>query len=156
VPRQFVILETDDLGGFALFRHLDLLTCLLLLQQFLQRILVLVFELLRMKVASLGLNDVLSQLQHVLRNLFVRDVVEVVGLLARPRQCSTHVPKKEIDELYLNNPYYIVPDGEVGQQAFAVIREAISEEGMVALGRVVLLPASTSSPWSHAARDCWA
>ena len=29
------------------------------------------------------------------------------------------VPKQEIDELYLNNPYYIVPDGEVGQQAFA-------------------------------------
>jgi DNA end-binding protein Ku len=47
------------------------------------------------------------------------------------------VPKKEIDEIYLNNPYYIVPDGEVGQQAFAVIREAIRKEGMVALGRVV-------------------
>src|SRR5204862_2118734 len=30
------------------------------------------------------------------------------------------VPGKEIDELYLNNPYYLVPDGEVGQQAFAV------------------------------------
>jgi DNA end-binding protein Ku len=41
------------------------------------------------------------------------------------------VPKKEIDELYLNNPYYIVPDGEVGTQAFAVIREAIKQEGMV-------------------------
>jgi DNA end-binding protein Ku len=47
------------------------------------------------------------------------------------------VPKKEIDELYLNNPYYIVPDGEVGQQAFAVIREAIRQEGMVAIGKVV-------------------
>src|SRR5438552_7705871 len=47
------------------------------------------------------------------------------------------VPKAEIDELYLNNPYYIVPDGEVGQQAYAVIREAIRKEGMVALGRVV-------------------
>src|SRR5438876_5977271 len=47
------------------------------------------------------------------------------------------VPKKEIDELYLNSPYYLVPDGEVGQQAFAVIREAIRKEGMVALGRVV-------------------
>src|SRR5262249_61438278 len=46
-------------------------------------------------------------------------------------------PKKEIDELYLNSPYYLVPDGEVGQQAFAVIREAIREEGMAALGRVV-------------------
>jgi DNA end-binding protein Ku len=47
------------------------------------------------------------------------------------------VPKNEIDELYLNNPYYIVPDGEVGQQAFAVIREAIRQEGMVAIGKVV-------------------
>lgn len=47
------------------------------------------------------------------------------------------VPKTDIDELFLNNPYYIVPDGEVGQQAFAVIREAIRKEGMVALGKVV-------------------
>ena len=47
------------------------------------------------------------------------------------------VPKDEIDELYLNNPYYIVPDGEVGQQAFAVIREAIRQEGMVAIAKVV-------------------
>jgi DNA end-binding protein Ku len=47
------------------------------------------------------------------------------------------VPKKEIDELYLNSACYLVPDGEVGQQAFAVIREAIRKEGMVALGRVV-------------------
>jgi DNA end-binding protein Ku len=47
------------------------------------------------------------------------------------------VPKDEIDELYLNNPYYIAPDGDVGQQAFAVIREAIRKEGMVAIGKVV-------------------
>ena len=47
------------------------------------------------------------------------------------------VPRREIDELYLRDPYYIVPDGEVGQQAFAVIREAIRKEGMVALGMVV-------------------
>jgi DNA end-binding protein Ku len=48
------------------------------------------------------------------------------------------VPRNEIDELYNDRPYYIVPDGEVGQQAFAVIREAIRKTGMVALGRVVL------------------
>ena len=47
------------------------------------------------------------------------------------------VPRSEIDELYLRDPYYIVPDGEVGQQTFAVIREAIRKEGMVALGKVV-------------------
>jgi DNA end-binding protein Ku len=55
----------------------------------------------------------------------------------RTIEIDEFVPKKEIDELYLNNPYYLTPDGEVGQQAFAVIREAIRKEGMVALGRVV-------------------
>jgi DNA end-binding protein Ku len=48
------------------------------------------------------------------------------------------VPRAEIDDLYIDRPYYIVPDGEVGQQAFGVIREAIKAKGMVAIGRVVL------------------
>jgi DNA end-binding protein Ku len=47
------------------------------------------------------------------------------------------VPRSEIDELYWNIPYYIAPEGEVGRQAFAVIREAIKKEGMVAVGHVV-------------------
>jgi len=55
----------------------------------------------------------------------------------RTIEIDEFVPKKEIDELYLNSPYYIIPDGEVGQQAFTVIREAIKREGMVALGKVV-------------------
>jgi DNA end-binding protein Ku len=46
-------------------------------------------------------------------------------------------PRHEIDELYWNTPYYIAPEGEVGREAFAVIREASRKEGMVALGRVV-------------------
>jgi DNA end-binding protein Ku len=45
----------------------------------------------------------------------------------RTIEIDEFVPRKEIDELYFNNPYYIVPDGEVGQQAFAVIREAIRQ-----------------------------
>jgi DNA end-binding protein Ku len=55
----------------------------------------------------------------------------------RTIEIDEFVPKLEIDELYMRDPYYIVPDGEVGQQAFAVIREAIRKEGMVALGKVV-------------------
>jgi DNA end-binding protein Ku len=47
------------------------------------------------------------------------------------------VPRKEIDELYFANPYYIVPDGEAGAQAYVVIREAIEQGNMMALGRVV-------------------
>jgi DNA end-binding protein Ku len=48
------------------------------------------------------------------------------------------VPKTEIDERYIASPYYLAPDGQVGQDAFAVIRDTIGKLNMVALGRVVL------------------
>src|SRR5262249_24950891 len=47
------------------------------------------------------------------------------------------VPKSKIDERYIDSPYYIAPDGQVGQDAFAVIRDTIGKMNMVALGRVV-------------------
>src|SRR5260370_14941623 len=47
-------------------------------------------------------------------------------------------PRKEIDELYYIRPYYIAPDGKVGQDAFVVIRQVIGEMNMVAIGRIVL------------------
>jgi DNA end-binding protein Ku len=55
----------------------------------------------------------------------------------RTIEIEEFVPKTQIDELYIRDPYYIAPDGEVGQQAFAVIREAIRKEGMVAVGKIV-------------------
>jgi DNA end-binding protein Ku len=48
------------------------------------------------------------------------------------------VPHNEIDELYDIRPYYIAPDGKVGQDAFVVIRNIIEQMKMVAIGRVVL------------------
>jgi DNA end-binding protein Ku len=48
------------------------------------------------------------------------------------------VPAVQIDKRYYDNPYYIVPNDTVGQEAFAVIRDAMKGKGMVALGRVVL------------------
>jgi DNA end-binding protein Ku len=56
----------------------------------------------------------------------------------RTIEIDEFVPKDEIDQLYNIRPYYIAPDGEVGLQAFAVIRKAIEKENMMALGRVVL------------------
>ncbi len=48
------------------------------------------------------------------------------------------VPRAQIDERYYDSPYYLVPSDKVGQEAFAVIREAMRGKEMVALGRVVL------------------
>ena len=41
----------------------------------------------------------------------------------RTIEIDEFVPKKEIDELYLNNPYYIAPNGEVGQHKIRIGRE---------------------------------
>ncbi|OAF12388.1 Ku protein [Bradyrhizobium centrolobii] len=48
------------------------------------------------------------------------------------------VKREEIDPRYIIRPYYLTPDGKVGHDAFAVIRETIRELDMVAIGRVVL------------------
>ena len=53
-------------------------------------------------------------------------------------EIDSFVPREQIDERYLDSPYYIKPNDQVGQEAFAVIREAMRGKGMVALGRVVL------------------
>ena len=67
-----------------------------------------------------------------------REELEAVAIESkRTIEIEQFVPKTQIDELYIRDPYYIAPDGEVGQQAFAVIREAIRKEGMVAVGKVV-------------------
>ena len=48
------------------------------------------------------------------------------------------VPRRQIDQRFFDTPYYITPNELVGQDAFAVIREAMRHKGMVALGRLVL------------------
>src|SRR5215467_3489118 len=51
---------------------------------------------------------------------------------------DSFVPKDEIDERYLNHPYYIVPDGKAALDAFAVIRDAMKDQERVALAKIVL------------------
>jgi DNA end-binding protein Ku len=47
------------------------------------------------------------------------------------------VPREEVDEIYLDESFYLVPSEEVAYEAFAVIREAMKKKGWVGLGRVV-------------------
>jgi DNA end-binding protein Ku len=67
------------------------------------------------------------------------DEIESVALEStKTIEIDEFVPQDEIDELYNIRPYYIAPDGKVGQDAFVVIRNIIEQMKMVAIGRVVL------------------
>jgi DNA end-binding protein Ku len=46
--------------------------------------------------------------------------------------------EKDIDRLYWNVPYYLLPGEKGGVEAYTVIRQALAETGRIALGRVVM------------------
>lgn len=66
------------------------------------------------------------------------ELEEVALESTRTIEIDEFVDKSEIDPRYLIRPYYLRPDGKVGHDAFAVIRETIREMNKVAIGRVVL------------------
>jgi len=56
----------------------------------------------------------------------------------RTLEIDRFVPQDEIDPRYREKPYYIVPEGKEGVDAFAVIRDAMKNKDRVALGRIVM------------------
>jgi len=68
-----------------------------------------------------------------------RDELDDIALEStRTIEIDEFVPRADIDSRYVIRPYYLVPDGKVGHDAFAVIRETIRSMDKVAIGRVVL------------------
>jgi DNA end-binding protein Ku len=68
-----------------------------------------------------------------------KDELENIALEStRTIEIDEFVPKSDIDQRYAIRPYYLVPDGKVGHDAYAVIRETIRSMDMVAIGRLVL------------------
>jgi DNA end-binding protein Ku len=68
-----------------------------------------------------------------------KDELENIALEStRTIEIDEFVARSEIDDLYLVRPYYIVPDGKVGHDAYAVIRETIRSLDKVAVACVVL------------------
>jgi DNA end-binding protein Ku len=53
-------------------------------------------------------------------------------------EIDSFVPRQQIDQRFFDTPYYVAPNEPVAQEAFAVIREAMRQKAMVALGRLVL------------------
>jgi DNA end-binding protein Ku len=48
------------------------------------------------------------------------------------------VPMTDVDRIYLDESFFLVPQDEVAQEAFAVIREAMRKEELAGLARVVI------------------
>jgi DNA end-binding protein Ku len=47
------------------------------------------------------------------------------------------VDKEEIDSRYWETPYYLVPDGDVADEGYAIMARALAETGKVAIGQLI-------------------
>lgn len=45
---------------------------------------------------------------------------------------------RDIDPIYFDRPYYVAPDGEIAEEAFLTVREALKASKKAAIGQVVL------------------
>src|SRR5437588_3587911 len=66
------------------------------------------------------------------------DLASVKLETTRTLDIERFVNADEIARLYWEDPYFLVPDGKEGAQAYSVIHEAMVRANQVALGRVVM------------------
>lgn len=65
--------------------------------------------------------------------------LEAVSLESvRTIEINTFVPRETIDWIWLDKAHYLVPDDKVGEEAFAVIRDAMAAEDVVGISRLVI------------------
>lgn len=68
-----------------------------------------------------------------------QDEIDAVRLEStRTIDIERFVDAADIDRLYWDNPYYLVPDGKLALDAFSVIRDAMGKTKKVALARLVM------------------
>jgi DNA end-binding protein Ku len=76
-----------------------------------------------------------------------KPLVEEAEIVAPPRprientrtiDIERFIPRSQIDLRYHHTPYYVAPRDVMGQEAFAVIRDAMAGKDVVAMGHIVL------------------
>jgi len=71
--------------------------------------------------------------------LLEEDEIDNVGLEStRTIDIEMFVPKDEVGWIWYDKAHYLTPDDKVGEEAFAVIREAMATKGVVGISRVVM------------------
>src|SRR5262249_46616307 len=118
--------ETNHFRGFALFRYLDLFARLFLLQQFFQRLVIL--KLFGLEMPSLSFNDVRRQIRHVLRNLFIFDVVEIHVLLAHLIWISQRDAEKTLAARFERHDMLTRGEDHAGERHHAFLADRLADD----------------------------
>lgn len=79
------------------------------------------------------------QLENGSYVLFDDDELDAVKLKSRHTiELTQFVEHCEIDPLYFERPYYVLPDGDAAEEGYCVIRDALRASGKVAIGQLTI------------------
>ena len=66
------------------------------------------------------------------------DLEKIALEATRVMEITKFVPREEIDPLYFDRPYFVAPNDDASQEAFAVLREAMRKKEIGALATVIM------------------
>ena len=70
---------------------------------------------------------------------FTQDELKALDLeSSKVIDLETFVPRGEVDSVYFNSTYYLYPDGQMAVEAIRVIGAAMSDAGVVGVGRLTI------------------
>lgn len=85
--------------------------------------------------------DIVSgyQLENGTYVLFDDDELDAVKLKTKHTiELTQFVDRCEIDPLYFERPYFLLPDGEAAEEGYCVVRDALRESGKVGIGQLTM------------------
>lgn len=92
-------------------------------------------------IGPVDVDDIVKGFQYAKDEYVLLDEKEIEGLKLESKktlELTQFVPMEDIDMIYFEKPYYIVPADDLAEEAFIVLREALRKSRKIGLGQLTM------------------
>ncbi|HKX88585.1 MAG TPA: Ku protein [Sphingopyxis sp.] len=92
-------------------------------------------------VGPVDVDEIVKGFQYAKDQYVLLDDEEIEGVKLESKktlELTQFVEAQDIDEIYFEKPYYVVPADDLAEEAFIVLREALRRTGKVGLGQLAM------------------
>ena len=92
-------------------------------------------------IGPVDVEDIVKGFQYAKDEYVLLDEKEIEGLKLESKktlELTQFVPMEDIDMIYFEKPYYVVPADDLAEEAFIVLREALRQSRKIGLGQLAM------------------
>jgi DNA end-binding protein Ku len=92
-------------------------------------------------IGPVDLDDIVKGFEYAKGEYVLLDEEEIEGVKLESKktlELTQFVEAQDIDEIYFEKPYYVVPADDLAEEAFIVLREALRRSNKVGLGQLAM------------------